>query len=128
MGKMTARAEMARRLLQLRALRWDYFQSDLFDEHAWNILLVLFIAEASGRETNEALAMREASVPPTIGLRWITHLEKSGLVERGSDATILYLTAHSRAEMGEYLDEAERVSSEYNSTNSVANPSQSPNV
>ena len=100
-----SKVEIARLLLRIRALRWDHFRGDLFDEYAWNILLVLYIADENDRETTETMAVQEASVPTTVGVRWIAHLEQSMLLERGSSADIVRLTDQSRAKMAEYLHE-----------------------
>lgn len=100
-----SRVEIAQLLLRVRALRWDFFRGDLFDEYAWNILLVLYIAQENGHDTTETMALQEASVPPAVGTRWIAHLEQSRLVDRDGPPDILRLTDASRAQLADYLDE-----------------------
>lgn len=99
----------ARMLLRIRALRWNYFRGDLFDEHGWNILLVLYIADANGRDTAETLAAQEASVPPPVGRRWITHLVQAGLVEHDEADDRIRLTDNSRTQMDDYLQEVQQM-------------------
>ena len=72
----------ARTVLGSRQLRTSYFSPSIFGEPAWDVLLVLYIAEASGaRQTIGKLADR-IKIPPTTVLRWVDYLEKARLVDR----------------------------------------------
>lgn len=96
-------AVTAQRLLKMRALRWDYFRGDIFDEHGWNALLILFIAEAQGRSMTGVDVAGACGAPANVGARWMTHLaaEKLVLEDRG----VVALTDTTRAELAEYLTE-----------------------
>lgn len=77
----------ARSVFEGRQLRTSYFNRSIFGEPAWDVLLVLYVADASdARQTIGKLAER-IGVPPTTVLRWIAYLEKEGLVERQSHPT-----------------------------------------
>ena len=41
-------ARTAENLLLVRSMRSDAFPSEIFDEHAWTMLLYLFVAQAKG--------------------------------------------------------------------------------
>jgi hypothetical protein len=67
--------------------RRDKYFSDatLFGEPAWDILLDLFIAAGEKKRISITSACIGAAAPPTTALRWLTILERSGLVEREGD-------------------------------------------
>ena len=96
-------ARTAARILRMRALRWDYFRSDLFDEHAWSMLLILFVTHSEGRVIASEDLCRESGADGPTGQRWIRHLVKSELLELDGDN--VQLTALNRAEMADYLTE-----------------------
>ena len=101
-------AYRARRILAERQRRARSFDSMLFGEPAWDILLALYAGdEESGRQTIGQL-IRWVQVPQTTALRWITHLERSGLVIRRphpTDLRIVFieLTETARVRLEEYL-------------------------
>ncbi|MCW1384405.1 winged helix DNA-binding protein [Novosphingobium sp. KCTC 2891] len=57
----------------------------LFGEPGWDILLDLFIAHRRGTELQVSSVCIEAGVPSTTILRWISRLERDGLVYRAAD-------------------------------------------
>ena len=94
-------AQTAHRLLQMRSLRWDYFKGEIFDEHGWNLLLILFAANADGRVISAEQAGVESGASKAAAGRWLRHLERESLIyldQRGA-----WLTATTHAEMAEYL-------------------------
>ncbi len=94
-------ADTAQRLLKMRALRWEYFRGDIFDEHGWNALLILFIAEAQGRSLTGRDVAEQCGAPANVGIRWLMHLSSEKLV-RETGGTVA-LTDTTRAELAEYL-------------------------
>ncbi len=97
----TRQALTAERLLRMRALRWDYFRGDIFDEHGWNALLILFIAEARGRSMTGAQVVTECGAPENVGSSWLLHLSAEQLIRE--DEGNVMLTDTTRAELSEYL-------------------------
>jgi DNA-binding MarR family transcriptional regulator len=100
--------ELARRTYSDRRRRSKYFDSALFGEPAWDILLDLFIAEKEGRRVSVTSACIGAAVPPTTALRWILVLENEELIWREDDPkdarrAFLYLTPKAYTQMVEYL-------------------------
>jgi DNA-binding MarR family transcriptional regulator len=81
----TMQEELARRARSIfggRQLRTSFFSRSIFGEPAWDVLLVLYIMDASdARQTIGKLA-DWIKVPPTTVLRWVGYLEKERLVER----------------------------------------------
>ncbi len=78
--------ELARQTYDDRRRRSKIFQSDeLFGEPAWDILLDLFIAAKERRRVSVTSACIGSAVPSTTALRWITILERGGLLMREAD-------------------------------------------
>lgn len=74
-----------RTILGSRRNRDRFFDSDLFADPAWDILLELYAAELSQQRLSVSSVCVGASVPATTALRWIGVLEKRGLVQRRAD-------------------------------------------
>lgn len=106
--------ELARQTYDDRRRRTKIFRSeDLFGEPAWDILLDLFIAAKERRRVSVTSACIGSAVPSTTALRWITILEKQGLLVREADpgdARRVYvkLSARGYAAMLEYFASASR--------------------
>ncbi len=106
--------ELAHQTYEDRRRRTKIFQSeDLFGEPAWDILLDLFIAAKERRRVSVTSACIGSAVPSTTALRWITILEKQGLLVREADpgdARRVYvkLSARGYAAMLEYFASASR--------------------
>lgn len=107
--------ELARQTYEDRRRRTKIFSSDeLFGEPAWDILLDLFIAAKERRRVSVTSACIGSAVPSTTALRWISILERQGMLTReadpadarrvyvrlspsGYDAMLLYFSASSRS-------------------------------
>jgi DNA-binding MarR family transcriptional regulator len=77
----------ARILFNNRRLRDRYLDKAIFGEPAWDILLLLYIAEQSlGRMSATKLA-DEIDAPLTTVVRWLNHLEMERLIERHGHPT-----------------------------------------
>lgn len=106
--------ELARQTYDDRRRRTKIFRSEeLFGEPAWDILLDLFIAAKERRRVSVTSACIGSAVPSTTALRWITILEKQGLLMREADpgdARRVYvkLSARGYAAMLEYFASASR--------------------
>lgn len=72
----------ARRRLIMRRRRAEYFSRAMFGEPAWDMLLVLYIADFVGaRQTISKLA-DWIDTPLTTAIRWAAYLEKERLIGR----------------------------------------------
>lgn len=76
-----ARAE-AKRRADRRALFGLY---DVLNDPAWDILLELYIAGLTGNGLYASVVGAEVGIPQSTALRWLTVLEKMGLVRRNLD-------------------------------------------
>lgn len=71
----------ARKFLSTRKKRGNYFKKELFDEQDWDLMLVLYIAGAEGRQTDRQAALRQVDVGATVLERWITVLSKENIID-----------------------------------------------
>lgn len=105
--KLIARA---RAVLHARRLRARHFSRVMFAEPAWDMLLLLYLADSSeGRQTIGQLA-ELIETPLTTVLRWMGFLEKERLVERQDHPTdrrivFIKLTDKGRSGLDAYLAE-----------------------
>lgn len=79
------RAAILSRLIRERREREQCFDADLFADPAWDILLDLAHADATGATLSVTDVCVGACVPPTTALRWIGVLQERGLIERHDD-------------------------------------------
>ena len=79
------RADEIRSILRLRRLRESFFDSSLFADPAWDMLLDLLAARIEGDRVAVSSLCIAAAVPPTTALRWIRSMTDRGLFERHDD-------------------------------------------
>lgn len=72
-------------VIRARRLRAIAFDSAIFSDPAWDILLHLYDCETSQRRISVSKLSFAADVPTTTVLRWLGVLEKRGLVVREED-------------------------------------------
>lgn len=100
----------ARAALHGRRIRTRHFNRVMFAEPAWDILLLLYLADSSeGRQTIGHLA-ELVETPLTTVLRWAGYLETEDLLERQDHPTdrrivFIRLTDKGRNALDSYLDE-----------------------
>ena len=90
----------ARRLKALRNERSSIFDSALFGEPAWDILLSLYIAEGEGYRLKIGDLVEESGAATTTALRWIWKLEEINLITRRphpTDQRTFYVEPTERA-------------------------------
>jgi CheY-like chemotaxis protein len=81
----TTRPDYLRALVAARADRDAIFRTDLFADPAWDMLLDLAVAEATGRPISVTSLCIASGVPTTTALRRIEELQEAGLVQRAPD-------------------------------------------
>lgn len=107
-GESDRTARIARTILAERRRRASFFDPTIFGEPAWDILLALYGDERThGRQTIGQL-VRWVPVPQTTALRWITNLERHGLLVRKPHPTdlrtvFIELSERGRALLSDYL-------------------------
>ena len=69
----------ARSIVEMQALRRQFFPAAMFGEPAWDILLALYLASARADRTVDRLA-QHSGAPLSTAIRWLNYLEAEGLV------------------------------------------------
>jgi hypothetical protein len=75
-------ATLARGIYRMRQHRQSYFDSALFAEPAWDMMLDLFINKVRGARVSTTSLCLAAGVPHATGIRWIRTLREHGLLRR----------------------------------------------
>ncbi|WP_336987020.1 winged helix DNA-binding protein [Altererythrobacter aquiaggeris] len=76
---------LVRQMIRQRQLRGRFFDSEMFADPAWDILLDLTAARAEHVRVSVTSLCIASGVPPTTALRWINQLTDAGLLERVED-------------------------------------------
>ena len=102
------KAEEVRKLIRARRMRESFFDSALFADPAWDMLLDLFAAHIEGDQVAVSSLCIAASVPPTTALRWIKAMTDHGLFVRHADPMdgrriFIGLSAASTRSMADFL-------------------------
>lgn len=79
------RAEDIRRVIRARRLRARFFDTELFADPAWDMLLDLYAARAERRQVAVSSLCIASAVPPTTALRWIRTMSDQDLLVRIAD-------------------------------------------
>jgi hypothetical protein len=78
---------MVRKIIRQRQMRARFFESDLFADPAWDMLLDLTAAKAENARVSVTSLCIASGVPPTTALRWIGQMTEAGLLQRIEDET-----------------------------------------
>lgn len=84
---ITPEMNTAREVIRARAMRRDFFETDLFADPAWDILLELYACSLAQQRVPVSKLVFYVEVPATTVLRWISLLVKRGLAVRHPDPT-----------------------------------------
>ncbi len=109
MSNLLESAQTAENLIVVRGLRADVFPSEIFDEHAWNMMLRLFVAHAKDESLSETDLIALTKTPPGAGRRWLSHLVADAQIEPYAADDALALTAPAIDRMQAFLRMASRV-------------------
>lgn len=74
-----------RNVIRDRRLRSRFFSAELFADPAWDMLLDLYAADLGQHQVSVSSVCHAADVPTTTALRWLSTLEKAGLIIRSND-------------------------------------------
>ena len=78
-------AAFVRRLIRARRIKDSLFDTRLFADAAWDILLDLAAAHLEGKTVSISSLCTAAAVPTTTGLRCMKEMSASGMLERHPD-------------------------------------------
>lgn len=100
-------------MLAARKARLKFFESDLFFDPTWAMLLDLYRSDLTGAELSVSSLCIGSGVPSTTALRYLQVLEERGYVERVADKadkrrTFVRLTTRARSAMASYIEVTHR--------------------
>ena len=98
------RLKTAMAILAVRRMRCQLFPSEIFDEHAWTMLLQLFVSLAENQTMTETALVHSAGASVGAGQRWIAHLVKDGQVVSSESGEDVALTGEAIERMRRFLD------------------------
>ncbi len=106
-------ADEVRRILRVRRMRDQFFETSLFADPAWDMLLDLMAAQLEEAQVAVSSLCIAASVPPTTALRWIKAMTDHGLFERCADPDdgrriFIQLAPTAMNGMARYFDAAKK--------------------
>lgn len=104
-------AKAIRDIIKTRRLRERFFDSELFADPAWDILLDLKAAMLEGQKVSVSSLCIAAAVPPTTALRWIAAMTESGMLVRRQDPddarrVFIILSEETSAKLDDYFSAA----------------------
>lgn len=102
--------KLVQRVIRQRRLRERHFESGLFADPAWDILLDLTAAHVENRRVSVSSLCIAAAVPATTALRWINLLTEKGILLREHDEgdkrrVFVTLSDNAVEAMARYFDE-----------------------
>jgi len=97
----------AREILSNRQKRIPIFGAEMFGETGWDLLLVLYIADAGQRLSISRLARRSRAAQTTV-LRWLNYLESRNWIRREGHpddrrSMFVEITDEGRCALNSYL-------------------------
>ncbi len=101
-------------IIHARKTRQRYFNSELFADPAWDILLDLAAARLDKKSIPVSSACIAAAVPMSTALRWVREMTSAGLLRRWTDPQdkrrdLLELTDEAMSSMMTYLSTIPKV-------------------
>lgn len=99
---------IAQAILQLRRQRKEEFDGLQFGEPAWEMLLELYVRDASGTVSTVAELLAASNAPASTAARWLAQLDRLGFVTRRSHPAdpkteFVDLTAEAKAALERHL-------------------------
>ena len=97
-----------REIIRRRQARARFFDSDLFADPAWDMLLDLTASDAEHRRVSVTSLCIASGVPTTTALRWVKQMTDNGIFERVRDTSdkrrvFITLSDKSRDAMASYF-------------------------
>lgn len=74
------KARLAQGVLSNLRQRLKYLPQELFGETPWDMLLMLFVADADGKRVDGNKMVEQLGCSPSVLSRWLKHLSAIGLI------------------------------------------------
>lgn len=108
-GRTAIPCDAVRKAIQVRRLRYKFFDKELFADPAWDMLLELYQAEIAQHRVTVSSLCTASGVPITTALRWIKAMTEADLFRRHADPHdarrfFVELSPMAAAGMGSYFE------------------------
>lgn len=114
------KARLAEAILHNRVQRRSLMPVDIFGEHAWDALLMLFVADAASERLTGRRIAHSLNCGPTIMSRWVKYLAEQGLVigdGEGDLDDLLTLSPKAIVAIEAYLENTQEYANEFSAIN-----------
>ena len=100
-------------ILKARAARSAFFETELFADPAWDMILDLALARVEGRRISVTSLCSASGVPHTTALRWISQMVEDGIFVRTEDdqdkrRALITLSDEAAAKAARYFQHIQR--------------------
>ena len=105
-------ANLARAILDSRGAREGVLGTPASSTRAWDIILVLYLADAEGRRLTGREAIVESGTSYEAGRRWLSYLSRTGIVVGDGDLNenvLVTLAPHAVSQMEDFIDHARAI-------------------
>lgn len=99
--------DLAKEIEAVRCARRKHFGPGIFDEQAWDFLLLLYIAAEEGREVRREDAISQVVGSEPLLERWLKVLEAEGAIEIKAGTGVICLSPEGERKMLETLASAQ---------------------
>lgn len=108
LGEEWRRVRTARLLKAAARARGEYIDPPVFGDPAWDMMLELYLRDASGDSSTVDQLLASQDIPKSAASRWLNCLDQQGVVRchpsLPTGAQLLELTDRGRKAMERYLD------------------------
>ena len=73
-------AQIASAMVRFRRTRFELLPAELFSEPAWDMLLILFVADSEGERMTGRKVCEQTGTADTIMSSWMKHLSSIGFI------------------------------------------------
>ncbi len=115
MARLDGSVAYARDMLSRRAEQDSLFDAPLRATMAWDILLLLYVADAEGRRIVGREAIEAVGARAEAGQRWLALLKAQGLVigsDEPSTDTVVTIAPHAVTGLETYIERCRRCGTE----------------
>jgi len=110
------KARLAEGILTNRRQRLKYLPQELFGEMPWDMLLMLFVADANGKRVDGKKMVEQLGCAPNVLSRWIKHLSEINLIVvdgTGDLANAVTMSPTAFVAVEKYLEDTQALAQDF---------------
>ncbi len=94
---------LASEILDIRGHRAEYFNVEIFDEHSWDLMLLLYTAASAGRSMSVEEIRQRITVRAATLKRWVDILTRKKIITIDQDRVAYRLSPDAKDKMNRLL-------------------------